>query len=151
MELVKKYPELETGQSKGDTSGLLFALKSKIANLENRRNLKRKELESKLINKFGVGVITSIYKDKVNSLLQQKLVDAPIGPLARTIVVSFSIIPNGEIKELKFNQKTGYADCDEQILRDVARSGPFPAFPDELMSPSVDIEFVLRVRLSRCG
>ena len=100
-----------------------------------------------MINKFGVGVITSIYKDKVNSLLQQKLVDAPIGPLARTIVVSFSIIPNGKIKELKLNQKTGYDGIDDRVLNDVIRSSPFPVFPDELKLPSVDIEYMVRVQI----
>ena len=146
MELVRKYSELESGQSIGDTSGLLFVLKDKIANLENRRNLKRKELDSKLIMKFGN---STVYRKKVNSLLQEKIVDAPKGPRARTIVVSFSIIPNGKIKEIKLKQKTGNVGCDDGVLSDVIRSGPFPEFPAELMFPSVDIEYAVRVQCGR--
>jgi hypothetical protein len=144
MELVRKYPELESDQSIGDTSGLLFVLKDKIATLENRRNLKRKEIDSKLVMKYGAYYV---YKEKVNSLLQEKFFDAPKGPGTRTIVVSFSIIPNGKITKLKLNQKTGYDSIDNWVVNNMIRSAPFPVFPDELKLSRVDIEFMLRVEV----
>jgi hypothetical protein len=149
--LVSKYPEVANGQSLGDSSGLLVALKEIISTLQNRGDMKRKEIDSVLMMKYGAyqysAYLESSYRKKVDSQLQEKFVEVPKGPRARTIVVSFSVIPNGKINNLKLRQKTGIGSVDSRVLSDVIGSAPFPEFPDELKLSRVDIEFMLRVQV----
>ncbi len=62
--------------------------------------------------------------------------------------VKFTIMKNGEVKNIQLVLKTNYRDLDEEAIAAVKRAAPFSSLPDEIGKSYLDIVLPFRFRLN---
>jgi len=51
----------------------------------------------------------------------------------------FEVLPNGQVKDIRFTEKSGNKYLDESAYKAVMKSNPFPPYPRELSRPEVEV------------
>jgi len=86
--------------------------------------------------------ILTLYRDEIADIVQKNWAYseslAGAKPDLQTKLV-FEVLPNGDIKDIWFTEKSGNTYLDESAYKAVMKSKPFPPFPLELSRPVVDV------------
>lgn len=96
---------------------------------------------------FGArfGAYAQLIRDRVAQKWRTQDVDPRIQTAAPTVVL-FDILRNGEVRDVRFLQRSGISTLDYSAQRAVLDAGPFPALPAgyEHDSASVELWFQLK-------
>ncbi|MBW1813448.1 MAG: TonB C-terminal domain-containing protein [Deltaproteobacteria bacterium] len=137
----------------GDVTDAIERIKNQVNETDARRRSVEnsdKELagvEDGVAGGSGTGAglsvdILTLYTYEIKDLVQQnwayseQLADAKSD--LQTFLV-FEVLPNGEIRDIWFTEKSGNRYLDESAYKAVIKSKPFPPHPVELSRPVVEV------------
>jgi TonB family protein len=64
------------------------------------------------------------------------------------VTVQFTVMKNGNVKNIQLVSKTNYRDLNEEAIEAVKRAAPFSSLPDEMDKPFLDIILPFRFKLN---
>ena len=64
------------------------------------------------------------------------------------VTVRFTVMKNGNVKNIQLVSKTNYRDLDREAIQAVKRAAPFSSFPDEIGKPFLNIVLPFKFQLN---
>ncbi len=64
------------------------------------------------------------------------------------VTVKFTVLKNGDVKNIQLVSKTNYSELNEEAITAVKRAAPFSNFPDEIGKPFLDIILPFKFKLN---
>ena len=64
------------------------------------------------------------------------------------VTVQFTVLKNGDVKNIQLVSKTNYPELNEEAIEAVKRAAPFSGLPEEIGKPFLDIVLPFRFKLS---
>lgn len=153
-EAIKEIKDtVETSRSR-EVSDAVERIRGEVEETEtNRRSIQEadKELygvESGVPGGRGMGGgnapldVLTLYMFEIRDMVQQHWAYseslAGAKPDLETLLV-FEVLPNGEIRDIRFTEKSGNRYLDESAHKAVIKASPFPPYPKTLSRPVVEV------------
>jgi len=129
----KKAREKKEKEQKARVAAEVERLQKEQIAEEERRMLQRKAAGAQAAKKRN---LIDEFKAKILAKIKSKLIlppDLPDNPVAEFDV---TLIPGGEILDVKLRKSSGYRSFDEAVERAIVLSRPLPLPPDPLLFPN---------------